>query len=108
MTPDTPRTGTRRARLRPDDALERLAHERASRLTQLQALHEAGPGAAEPATSTQKDTLQRVLTEVEAACARVRDGTYGVCLKCSRSIPVERLEILPHTPFCVPCRRGSA
>ncbi|MEU5312539.1 TraR/DksA C4-type zinc finger protein [Streptomyces sp. NPDC021562] len=108
MTPDAPRAGTRRERLTPDVALERLAHERASRLTQLQALHEAGPGPAEPVLSTQRDTLRRVLTEVEAACARVQDGTYGVCLKCARPIPVERLEILPHTPFCVPCQRGSA
>ncbi|MEU2778315.1 TraR/DksA C4-type zinc finger protein [Streptomyces sp. NPDC007162] len=108
VSPDTPRAETRRDRLTADEALERLAHERSSRLTQLQAIREAGPDAKEPVMSTQKDTVQRVLTEVEAAFARVQDGTYGFCRNCSRPIPVERLEILPHTPFCVPCQRGGA
>jgi len=48
------------------------------------------------------------LTEIEAAFARVQDGSYGICFKCTKPIPVERLEILPYTPFCVPCQRDTA
>ncbi|MET7987490.1 MULTISPECIES: TraR/DksA C4-type zinc finger protein [unclassified Streptomyces] len=108
MSLDTSRTETRRERLTAHEALQRLEHERASRLTQLRAIGEAGPDAEERVMSTQKDTIQRVLTEVEAAFARVQDGSYGVCRNCSKAIPVERLEILPHTPFCVPCQRNTA
>ncbi|WP_314222833.1 TraR/DksA family transcriptional regulator [Streptomyces zaehneri] len=107
MSLDTPQTETRRERLTAHEALQRLEHERASRLVQLRAIDEAAPVGEEQVMSTQKDTIRRVLTEVEAAFARVRDGSYGVCRNCSQPIPVERLEILPHTPFCVPCQRHA-
>ncbi|WP_328752688.1 TraR/DksA C4-type zinc finger protein [Streptomyces sp. NBC_00285] len=108
MSLDTPRTETRPERLTAHEALQRLEHERAARLTQLHAIVEAAPDAEEQVMCTQKDTVRRVLAEVEAAFARVQDGSYGVCRTCSRPIPVERLEILPYTPFCVPCQRNAA
>lgn len=58
--------------------------------------------------SAQKDTIRRVLAEVEAAFARIRDGSYGICRACAKPIPVERLEILPYAKLCVPCRRDTA
>ena len=108
MSLDTPQTETRRERLTAHEALQRLAHERASRLTQLRAIGEAGPDTEEQVMSAQQDTIQRVLAEVEAAFARVHNGSYGICRDCTKPIPVERLEILPHTPFCVPCQRNAA
>ncbi|MFH8462707.1 TraR/DksA family transcriptional regulator [Streptomyces sp. NPDC017991] len=108
MSLDTPRPGTRLERLPTHEALQRLEHERNSRLTQLRALDEAGADAEEHVVSAQKDTVRRVLAEVEAAFTRVRDGNYGSCLDCAEPIPVERLEILPYTRFCVPCRRDTA
>ncbi|HUG91516.1 MAG TPA: TraR/DksA C4-type zinc finger protein [Planctomycetaceae bacterium] len=49
------------------------------------------------------------LASVRAALERVRNGTYGVCLRCGIEIPRERLEYLPDTPYCTPCnaREGS-
>ncbi|MEU0941387.1 TraR/DksA C4-type zinc finger protein [Streptomyces canus] len=108
MSLDTPQAETRRERLTAHEALQRLEQERASRLTQLRAIDEARPNAEEQMMSTQKDTIRRVLTEVEAAFARVQDGSYGICRTCSKPIPVERLEILPYTPYCVPCQRDAA
>ncbi|MEW1648792.1 TraR/DksA C4-type zinc finger protein [Streptomyces sp. NPDC091219] len=107
MSLDTPRTETRPERLTAHEARRRLEHERASRLTQLQAVDEAGPDAGDQLMSAQKDTIRRVLAEIEAAFARVQDGTYGSCRGCSRAIPVERLEILPYTSHCVPCQRHA-
>ncbi|MEU0031927.1 TraR/DksA C4-type zinc finger protein [Streptomyces sp. NPDC006335] len=107
MSLDTPQAGTCRERLTAHEARQRLEHERTSRVTQLQAIDEAGSAAEEGVMSAQKDTIQRVLTEVEAAFARVQDGSYGICRSCSKPIPVERLEILPYTPFCVPCQRNT-
>ncbi|MCQ9136573.1 MULTISPECIES: TraR/DksA C4-type zinc finger protein [Streptomyces] len=108
MSLDTPRTETRPERLTDREALQRLEHERASRLAQLRALGEAGPDAEGQVVSTHKDTVRRVLAEVEAAFARVRDGSYGICRDCAKPIPVERLEILPYTPLCVPCQRDGS
>ncbi|AVV44062.1 TraR/DksA C4-type zinc finger protein [Streptomyces sp. ID05-04B] len=107
MSLDTPRTDARTERLTAHEARQRLEHERASRLAQLKAIDEAGPDTAEQVMSAQKDTVRRVLVEVEAAFVRVRDGSYGVCRGCSGPIPVERLEILPYTRFCVPCQRDA-
>ncbi|MGW5732550.1 MULTISPECIES: TraR/DksA family transcriptional regulator [Streptomyces] len=107
MSLDTPPLAARTERLTPHDARRRLEHERASRLTQLRAIDEAGHEAEEQVMSAQKDTIERVLKEVDAALARVRDGSYGTCPACAKPIPVERLEILPYTQFCVPCQRKA-
>ncbi|MFJ3667314.1 TraR/DksA family transcriptional regulator [Streptomyces sp. NPDC090106] len=107
MSLDTPRTAPRPERLTAHEARQRLEHERASRLTQLRAVGEAGESTDEHMRSAQTDTIRRVLKEIEAAFARVEDGSYGSCLGCSTTIPVERLEILPYTRFCVPCQHTT-
>jgi RNA polymerase-binding transcription factor DksA len=35
------------------------------------------------------------------ALERIEAGTYGKCVACGRSIPRERLEAVPETPYCV-------
>ena len=42
---------------------------------------------------------------IYAALARVKGGTYGVCARCGDDISKERLDVLPHTPFCRTCAR---
>ncbi|MEU6674239.1 TraR/DksA C4-type zinc finger protein [Streptomyces sp. NPDC046853] len=108
MSLDVPRTEAPVERLTAHEALQRLEHERATRLTQLQAVEEAGSEAEEQMMSMQKEAIRRVLDEVEAAVTRVRNGSYGLCRNCTTAIPVERLEILPYAPFCVPCQRKVA
>jgi RNA polymerase-binding transcription factor DksA len=41
--------------------------------------------------------------DVEAALARLHDGSYGACGSCSRPIPFERLEAIPQARHCVAC-----
>ena len=43
------------------------------------------------------------LAEIDAALARVADGTYGVCAVCGRPIPDERLAVRPAATTCVGC-----
>ena len=43
------------------------------------------------------------LDEVDRALARLESGTYGVCERCGRAIPVERLEVRPTARTCVAC-----
>lgn len=40
---------------------------------------------------------------IEAALARVAEGTYGDCVRCGDEISAERLDVLPATPFCRNC-----
>jgi len=41
------------------------------------------------------------LGQVDDALRRLDDDTYGTCLDCGKAIPVERLELVPETPYCV-------
>ena len=41
---------------------------------------------------------------VEAALARLEDGSYGSCLRCEEPIRSNRLCFMPHAAFCVGCQ----
>ena len=44
------------------------------------------------------------LQVVDAALARIADGTYGTCIRCGNPIPTERLEALPWAARCIDCQ----
>lgn len=44
------------------------------------------------------------LTEVDAALARMRDGTYGDCVDCDTAIAPARLAAYPTAQRCVACQ----
>ena len=46
------------------------------------------------------------LAELDAAEARVSDGSYGICERCGRPIAPERLEARPTARTCVTCAAG--
>lgn len=46
----------------------------------------------------------KYLLHLEEALERIENGTYGNCIICGKEIPVERLEAVPHTKLCVPCK----
>ena len=43
------------------------------------------------------------LRQIEAALARMADGTYGECVRCGNDIAQARLLALPATPLCIRC-----
>lgn len=45
------------------------------------------------------------LSEVDAALARMRDGTYGQCRDCGEPIAVARLSAYPTAPRCIACQQ---
>lgn len=46
---------------------------------------------------------QQEIARIRAALGRLRDGSYGACVKCGDDISKERLDLLPDTPFCKNC-----
>ena len=48
---------------------------------------------------------QQEIRMIEAALSRIEAGEYGFCAKCGAEISAERLDVLPHTPFCRHCAR---
>lgn len=49
---------------------------------------------------------QEELMAIETARARIADGSYGECVGCGQSIPVERLKAQPTALRCVRCQSG--
>ncbi|AXK32441.1 molecular chaperone DnaK [Streptomyces armeniacus] len=107
MTPDTSPSRPAAGRLTAHEAGQHLEHERNARLTQLRVIEEAGQDGTDELLAAQKASTQRVLKEIEAAFARLADGSYGTCQDCRKPIPAERLEILPYARHCVPCQRQT-
>ena len=52
------------------------------------------------------ESTRQALADTVDALERMADGTYGRCDRCNLDIPIERLEILPHARFCVPCQQA--
>jgi DnaK suppressor protein len=44
------------------------------------------------------------LAAVDAALARLDDGSYGICVRCGRPIATERMEALPWAAHCIECQ----
>jgi RNA polymerase-binding transcription factor len=47
----------------------------------------------------------RMLRELDAALARLADGSYGTCAECGGEIALERLRAYPTALRCVDCQR---
>ena len=52
-----------------------------------------------------RDRNEQHLEAVEAAIARLDDGTYGACVQCGRPIAEARLEALPWAAHCIDCQK---
>jgi len=52
-------------------------------------------------------TTRSILDEVNAALARLDEGTFGVCVECGTTISEERLNAIPYTAYCVRCARSA-
>jgi RNA polymerase-binding protein DksA len=51
------------------------------------------------------ENSQTVLSEIDAALARIEDGTFGTCTNCGKEIAVARLEAQPWAALCIDCAR---
>jgi len=51
-----------------------------------------------------RDRANQHLAQVEAALARLDDGTFGNCTRCGRQIAPARLEALPRAAHCIECQ----
>ena len=54
-----------------------------------------------------EEGAQSTLTEIEAALARIADGSYGVCEICGEPIGAERLSAIPWARLCIDDQRRS-
>lgn len=95
------------------DQLETRLHELESRLNSIeQELDEpVSQDSEERATEREAEEVLEDLgmagvqeiRMIRAALDRIRDGSYGECVRCAEAISEERLDVLPHTPLCRDC-----
>jgi len=45
-----------------------------------------------------------LLEQVDAAIGRIDEGRYGICARCGKQIPPDRLEALPYAIYDVDCQ----
>jgi DnaK suppressor protein len=105
----------------------RLEGERERVLATIDSLHSRHPGSledeveetpldnhlAESATATVEREIDysleendtRVLVAIDAALARIDEGSYGLCERCGREIEPERLEAIPYATLCIEDKR---
>ena len=55
--------------------------------------------------STLEDNSTHVLSEIDAALARIDAGTFGTCQACGKPIDEERLKALPWATLCIEDKR---
>jgi len=53
------------------------------------------------------DAGRRNLRDIVEALRRIKDGTYGICERCSNPIDETRLEVVPHARMCISCQEAA-
>ena len=41
---------------------------------------------------------------IDSALTRIKQGKYGLCVKCGKRIPADRLEAIPYALMCIGCK----
>ncbi len=52
------------------------------------------------------ERASQAVADIDQALLRIEEGSYGVCARCGEPIGDDRLDIVPHTPFCRDCATG--
>lgn len=47
------------------------------------------------------------LKAIDGALDRIRQGRYGICIKCNKEIPQARLKALPYAVMCISCTEAE-
>jgi RNA polymerase-binding protein DksA len=49
----------------------------------------------------------RRLKSIDSALTRIQQGKYGLCVKCGKNIPQDRLEAIPYALLCIDCKTAE-
>lgn len=49
------------------------------------------------------DELKQKGQAIDEALLRIKDGTYGLCLRCKKMIDTDRLAAIPTATLCISC-----
>jgi DnaK suppressor protein len=106
MTTVLPTTSASPTAWEPFRALLRTQREDCLRQREL-AVAEGVASHPDPVAVTRAAVLAARVEAIDAALARIEDGSYGICASCGEAIPQERLEFRPHAVGCVGCAQPT-
>jgi RNA polymerase-binding protein DksA len=90
------------------DALSKKNDEGTDNTAGTMKLLEDGADTAEKESFTQLAARQqKFVQQLENAMARIKNGTYGVCIDTGRLIPKERLRAVPHTQHTIEAKMNK-
>jgi DnaK suppressor protein len=52
-----------------------------------------------------EENEERVLAAIDAALARIENGTYGRCERCGKELEDDRLDAIPYATLCIDDKR---
>lgn len=85
-------------------------------LRRRRAITDSGPPGGEPAPrwtdyeaaeEPRSDVARRELAEIDAALARIQEGSFGVCIECGGPLGLQRIRALPEARYCIACSGRS-
>jgi RNA polymerase-binding protein DksA len=44
---------------------------------------------------------------IDSALTRIQQGKYGLCMKCGKRIPQDRLDAIPYALMCIECKTAE-
>ncbi len=44
---------------------------------------------------------------IDSTVSRIRNDRYGLCMRCNKKIPTERLEAIPYALMCIECQSSD-
>jgi RNA polymerase-binding protein DksA len=44
---------------------------------------------------------------INSALSRIKNGRYGLCMRCGKKIKIERLEAIPYALMCIECKNDE-
>jgi DnaK suppressor protein len=53
------------------------------------------------------DRESALMREVRAALLRIRDGSFGICIRCDEAISPKRLKAVPSAARCIQCQESA-
>lgn len=57
--------------------------------------------------ASQLTTQERnTLLAIDLALQKIKEGKYGICERCNKVIPEERLEAVPYCRYCINCQKA--
>jgi RNA polymerase-binding transcription factor DksA len=75
--------------------------------SEYRSLEDGADTAEKESMSAMAGRLQKFIQQLEFAAIRIKNGTYGVCIKSGKLIPKERLRAVPHTQQTIESKMSS-